>query len=460
MDSPRDLFSLISASARCFRVYNESPERTLSSVLRNAVLPDAFPHAIAAFRAAAAAAPGPRQAESLEAFLNEYFQTDSLEFPVDKEGMVALCRLCSRTSYFVDGYSTRAIRALGLERDAELCLSPTERARFQRAFFRYELYSRVYPVDHSARRSRSRVPADAQFTQFLARIEPWEAEEMSCVHHYFTSLIGEFIDDLEHDVVQSVLTAPGVRRPPGSARPRSSSPEPPKRRRIPATTAGGWMDDSLISSSKTTWTEDGEGQSNAGDDMEFFDCLDLRILYMFSKEGRFRSPRTIGYLVSLGSAFIYRLALADENERRDILLRNAPPEGRHFLPEALEYAPGILTETVIPSEVDDRDISRPNLGWYLFKRADEELYFQISHAGIMNSPLRERAFVFWDADRISGRAVKDDLQRAGDMDPEEVDLLFDRSTRKSAEERLEGVRIPRAQMERIDKEFGSTFEFP
>ena len=467
LDSPQDLFSLISASARCFRVYNGSPQRALAAVLRNAILPNALPHAVAAVRAMAAVAPGLRQNESLEAFLDEYFETESFGFPADKESLIALCRLYSQTIYLIDGYSTRAMRTLGLERYVEPSLSPTERARFQRAFFRHELYSRVFSVDH-ARTSHSRVPADEQFYLFLGRVDPWEVEEMSCVHHYFASLVGECIDHLEHQVVQSVLNAPSVCRPPGSARPRPSTSEPTPRRRIPVTTASGWVDDSIIDSPKPTWIENGKGQTKAHDDaMTFFHHLDLTDLNMFSKDGRFHSSSIISYLGSLGLAFIYRLATADENERKDIVLKHAPPVGRDFLPEALACAVGVRPRTFISSEVDDRDISRPNLGWWFaFEDPEQVLYFQnndvwfqISDDGIINSPLRERAFVFWDADRLTGPAW-DNLLRAKNMAPAEVDRLFDRSARKSAEEQLLGVRLPQTLMDRIEREFGSTFEHP
>ncbi len=168
LDCPRDLYSFIRASPSCFRVYTLTSELVLSSVLKNAILPDVLHHALAHLHIPAAL-PGsePGRTEHLEAFLREYFQADSFRFPRDKTAIIALCRLYSRISYFVDDYSARAYCALGLKLNAEqttgLSLSSTERARLQRAFFRYELYSRVYPVDHDTQ-SGSLVPADVQFT--------------------------------------------------------------------------------------------------------------------------------------------------------------------------------------------------------------------------------------------------------------------------------------------------------
>ncbi len=220
VDCPRGPLSLIIASSPCYGAYTQSPHLILASVLKNAILPDAFQHALAILRIPVAKPP---RAEPLEAFLDEYFQTHSFGVPTDKAALIALCRLYLRISYFVDDYSSRAMRALVTEPNTEQTpnfspLSSTERARFQRAFFRYELYSLALPADFNVR-NHSLFLAHAQFTRFLARMEPMVVQEMSCVHYYFASLIGGFIDDLEDQLVEAVLTAPGVRRPLGLARP-------------------------------------------------------------------------------------------------------------------------------------------------------------------------------------------------------------------------------------------------
>ncbi|KAK0621403.1 hypothetical protein B0T17DRAFT_508753 [Bombardia bombarda] len=420
LDRPRDLHSLIRASAPCFRVYALSPVLILSSILRNAILPDALHHALAHGHI-----PATPSNESLEAFLDEYFQADSFGFPTDKATLVTLCRLFSQTCYFIDDYSARAMHTLDPEPNpgqaTALSLSRTERARLQRAFYRYELYSRVFPVDSNAR-CHSLVPADVQFSRFLARIEPWEAEEMSCAYHYFTSLMGRFIYDLEEQVVETVLASPDVRRPPSLA--------------CPFPNGQGRADDS---------------------DMVLFNCLDLRDLDLFSNDGRFRSPGIVSYLASLGSAFIYQLVLADKGRRKD-MIREKTPVWRDFLPEALDHAPDTGPKTIVPDGIDDNQPSHPNLGYYLFKRSEQDVYFHIRHDGILNCPLRETAFVFWDAEKIFRPPVGDNLRETRRMDPKRVNQLYNRYRGKSAEEWLEGVKIPRAQMERIIEEFGSVFD--
>lgn len=112
------------------------------------------------------------------------------------------------------------------------------------------------------------------------------------------------------------------------------------------------------------------------------------------------------------------------------------------------------------SKIDGESPSHPNLGWHLFKRSKQEVYFGIRHTGILNCPLRDGAFVLWDAEGIARPAVTYNLREAGCMGSGRVHLLFGQAKRKCPEQRLENVRIPRAQMERIIEEFGSTFKYP
>ncbi|UKZ72330.1 uncharacterized protein TrAtP1_013273 [Trichoderma atroviride] len=437
LDHPRDLLSLVRASPHCFRVYAQSPVLILSPVLKNAIPPDVLYHALAC-----GLVPSTPSQTVREAFLRDYLQSKPLTFPTDQITITALFGLCLRTCYLVNDYSTRAMRALNLEPDAgkatASALSSTERARFQRAFF------------------RSLVPAHEQFTQFLARMAPWEAEEMTCVHHYFTVLIGGFIDDLEDQLVETVLTAPGVCHPPVLA--HSPSPKPAKRRKIRTTTVNGLIIDLHAPSWEPIQKDIDDRQSPADNtDTVPFDNLDLHDLDIFTKDGRFRSPKFVSYVASLGLSFMYRLVLADKDQRRRIIQENTPV-WRDFLPEALDHAPGDRPKTTMPDGIDNNHLSHPNLGYFRFKRSKEEVHFRILHDSILNCPLRERAYVFWDTDRILCPVVSDQLQKARYMDPEMVDLQFDRYEVESAEERLKGVQIPWAQMERIIEEFGSVFD--
>ncbi len=439
IDSPRDAYSLIAASSAFYRVFASSRERILSAVLKNAILPAALPSALASIYVADIPE---GQTEHLDSFLDSYF-AGSTAFPTEMARITDLSRLHLHASRFIDDYSSRALRALGpgLDLQPPTC---TERARFQRAFYRFELYSRINPVDYAVH-GHSVLPAEAQFTKFLARMEPWEVEEMSCVHQYFSTLIEGFVDDLENHLVEAVLGAPGVRLPPSGR----ISPDHASSRGIENATRSGSVDDST--------TQRASQPVSAGPAyLVAFRKWDVRGLGLFSNYGRFRSPRYIGYLASLGVRFFDALATATQEERTDLIRANSPA-WCDFLPQALEAAPGDGPKTVQPADLDDQP-SHANLGYYLYKPSDREVYIGIVNDGaldVSNCPLRQLGFVFWDAARISMPAVAAQLRNAQRMDHAEANALFNRSARESAEDRLMGVMIPAIEMEKIVDEFES-----
>lgn len=150
---------------------------------------------------------------------------------------------------------------------------------------------------------------------------------MSCVHHYFSRRIGEFIDHLEDEVVKTVLTAPGVQIPPDVQIPAGLQIHP--------------MRPHPIAAGNGPRNVDGNGDGNDDSDKPvFFDTLDLQDLDIFSDNGRFRSSKTIGYLASLGLSFLTRLVLADADQRKGMIRENTPLF-RDFLPEALTHTPSL-----------------------------------------------------------------------------------------------------------------------
>ncbi len=458
LGSPRDLDSLIRASPSCFRLYTLSPEVILSSVLKNAILPDALHHAIAHSNLPAALSTSePDRAEHLEAFLDQYFQPDSFAFPTEKTALVALSRLYARVSHFVDDYSARAVRALGLDPNTASPLSSTERARLQRAFFRHELYCRAFPVDYHTP-SHSLVPADLQCTQFIVRLEPWEVEELSCVHHYFMFLTGTFVDLLEDQLVGAVHAAPGVRHPPNSdhvsGQQRVHSPTTRLIRHYLHSSTPALAENQLgLRHSRhhhhVEMDEMENEESASGDDIVRFNP---RGLGLFSGYDKFRSRDIIGHLASLGSAFHYRLAQADGEQRKDMIRENVL-QRRDFLPEALYHSLD-LDPYLMPDDIDHDQPSHPNLGYALFNKWD--VYSPIVYfRGPDNCPLRQRAFVFWDAERILLPAVNNSLQEAVTSEMRERLIFRAHPSTASAQQRLDGFGIPRTQMERITQEFGS-----
>ncbi|KAF5009964.1 hypothetical protein FDECE_3871 [Fusarium decemcellulare] len=72
---------------------------------------------------------------------------------------------------------------------------------------------------------------------------------------------------------------------------------------------------------------------------------------------------------------------------------------------------------------------------------------------LLKLAIRHLGYVFWDAARIRSPAVHERLVAAKHAPTDDFHIVFRR--RKSVEARLEGVKLPRDQMKRIEKEFGS-----
>lgn len=446
-DSPRDLHAIISAIPACLQIFRTAPEITLSSVLQNAITPDALPHALAILYV-----PEPPKdenddidvvAEAIDPFLKMYFQGGVFEFPRGMTSIIELSRLYLRISAFIDDYVARALGSLGVAeyqpRDPDggskaqaAPVSYMERTRLQRAFFRYELYSRVFALDFDSW-GGSVLPSSLQFSRFVERLKTWEVEEMSCVNHYFTSTIGGFLDELEEQIVEDVLTAPGARVPEEVL--ASLPPELAAK----------------VHSIRATYPAEEQ-------EMVAFECLGLPDLVLFSTSGRIRSPNYLTYMASLGSSLVHRLIFAPSAQRKAIIRSNTPL-WRDFLPDALEHAP-TTGRRALSLVFDDYgvSVSQPNLAWFLFRRSATDTYARIHAEGVLNAPLRERGYVFWDAARVRDGRVSAGLRTAKDMPSEEVNRRYNRFMGVSAEKRLKGVLIPRVEMERINAEFGSTFE--
>ncbi|CAM1505141.1 Fc.00g107780.m01.CDS01 [Cosmosporella sp. VM-42] len=435
-ECPHDLWSTVSAIPKCLHIFNTSPGHTLGHILRRVIEPEAFPHALAILDVRHSPKGDENDEGDLAAignvddFAKDYFQSVSHQPPLELMSMkqlMALRRLYIFVSTFTDDYFTRAMDAFGFlgPRDLQMPqprpedlqilpylmpLTRLERARLQRAFFRYEIYSRLFPVDPECH-GGSLLPAESQFNRFLSRMRPWEVEELSCVHHYMTIVIGDCMDRLEDQVVKAVRDAEIAIR---HDHPRS--------------------------------------------DLVRFDSFALPDMALFSVSGRIRSPNSVSYLASLGLSFSYKLIKSDESGRKDMIRANTP-SWRDFLPEALEHAPANAPRTVTPAwstnEYDDDDVSEANDGYWYFKRSPQDVFLKIHAHGVLNKALRERGYVFWDKPRIRGQLVHDGLRAARDMDEEEVNRS-NRYSGLSVEERLKGMLIPRGQMERINAEFGST----
>lgn len=510
LDSLVDLHALIAASPSSLRTFASYRQHVLPAVLRNAICPVALPSALAILQLHALdlrLPPARRHVfpPPLQTVLDMYFGGTVSPFPEDDSSFTRLRSLYVRAMRFADDYATRALRVLSAgDADADkvtardravLHLSPGERGRLLRAFFRFELYCGVFPP-------RNTPNAAAQRDLFLLKLRPFEVEELACVHHYFSTVVGGFVDQLEDQFVEEVLTAAkahvdlaafnslgpdcrrrsaspllGVGTTVGSEEPRHHSTV--SRCRDEESSLYQERQSSPLSPNSENISYDIDTDQAGGDGMLWapLDNLELYDLGLFSSINKEHCPRYISFTVSLGIDFIHTLVNADDDSRRRMILDNSPGI-RPFLPEAIHSIPfpdpdsnsGSFQQTEWGNQNrnghmgdgdghgHDDDPRNPNYGWVHLGRPYGIDDYIRSEAD--QNPLRARAWVFWDKKRMVGDrgAVYQGLSAARRMEAQRPLALYDRSCRRSGEERLSGVRLLMGERMRILHKYASTME--
>ncbi|SPJ71751.1 uncharacterized protein FTOL_01479 [Fusarium torulosum] len=427
VDSPHSLHDLITASPACLRTFSQAPQPILSAVIRNALPGETVKHFLAVLQT-----PSPSTTSLVSQFLDKYFSlSSSFDFPTTKPDIISLYQLYNRVNFIITRY-LHQMQELGLG-ESILVPSASECIRLQRAFLRFEIYSRVFPADDTrpweTPSSNHPFSAAEQFDLYLSQLAPWEAEEMACVELYFSLLIGNFVDQLEEQLIDAVKGCTGIVWP--------LSPE-------------------TTQAAETKIKEELDKIHNQ-ETLKEFKNLDLTNLSLFSKDGIHYPTAHISYMTSLGLDFIYNLCISES--RRSELMRSNSPYFREFLPEALHHSPTRTLEHEgegsLSTEWDtDDNPHRHNLGYHLFgkDRDNEMIYIAISPNSSYYSVLRQLGYVFWDSARIRSSELSERLEAAGSATFNRGQ--FDRRWKKGAEARLEGVRLPRDQFEEIERKFG------
>jgi hypothetical protein len=411
-ESPCALHDMISASSIFLRVFSERPHLILSSVVQNALPDDNLTHFLAARQT-----PLPATRNTVSEFLDKYFDPAySFDFPTKKEDLVLLCQLYNRVTFLISCYA-EYMQWLGLA-ESILVLSPTERIRLQRAFLRFEIYSRVFPPENNSL-CENLLPNDQfcsaeQFDLFLTFLSPWEVEEMACVELYFTLMIRDCIDELENQFI----------------------------------CAASMYADSSSAKSETEI----EADSLVG-----FAALEQTSLGLFSKQGRYHSLDNISYMTSLGLDFIYNVC--SPGQGRSELIRSNCIYTREFLPAALRHSPTWPPDhqyEAIASLEDNWPCSNSNLGYLIFGRdeGDDRIYKPVTSTGNLLSGIRQLGYVFWDSERILSPGVYNKLEDARLKFWQDITFQFDPGARRGAEDLLAYVKVRRDQMQKLERDFG------
>jgi hypothetical protein len=353
-----------------------------------------------------------------------------------------------------------------------LPLSSTEKARFQRAFYRYDLFCLVFPATDWPDGPADPVSvAEAPFRQCVVHLKVWEVEEMSCVHFYYVTLLGGFVDNIEDQLVAAALSVATD----SSQHRNSASYESSNRQRHLYSASDDTLSDSELSS------EDSDSEidypiprmptetSIDDEHTASFDFLGLSSLLLFSKDARDIANDYISYFASFGSLAVYQLSQSDEDRRRSMFRQFGYPR-RVFLPQAIGAARAEAfagnnaqvqahTAQVQAHTINDGSSSCVNSGLEVFEslKSSRHIPFRLGSA---RSFLRQRAYVFWDSARIDQTdEVTRNMREAASPGTRAARQRFDRRRRKSVEERLEGIRVPHAQMHRLAKEFALRNEY-
>lgn len=266
-----------------------------------------------------------------------------MEPPKDLPSIILLTRLATLLCRFVDELFDSAIETLVTfhEHDGPWLLSPIEGTRLQKALPLSEIYCQLCPPFECYPPEPFFSP-NLQFNHFLAKLEPWEVEELNCIHEYFTTNIGQYIADFQDSFIQTVLETPQLRAAPNHDM------------------RGGRVNSQEI-------------LNVTRDKMwNFFHELDIITdLALFSTDCKHRLREVAGFMASLGLGFLEDLISSGTDRRWDIIRRNTP-RTRGVLPEALECSPNTLSQTVPPGGDFTDDSFRPNKGWLDFKSSPHD----------------------------------------------------------------------------------------
>ncbi|KAG9254079.1 uncharacterized protein F5Z01DRAFT_636741 [Emericellopsis atlantica] len=406
LESTADLYSVISASPAALRIFETASERVLLTVTRRRIHPQSLRHAVATISVPSVNFKPPWNV------LDRYFSSgsepseDALLAPGKARALATLhAHVCRHIRRYAD---QTCAQLSGPATDGGQQLSSTELTRLERGFYRYELYCRVFPAE-PGNALQSRSSAREQFERFIKRLEPWEMEEIVCIHQYFVYHLGTIVDDLESQLVTRFLA--------------NACREPPV----------------------------GDAQQ-----VLYYDELDMREMTLFSTEARKDSPHNLGYIAASGLAFMNSVFHATTSTERLDLIRSHGPGTRELLADALYRGAEEIPHPPISRDFSGDDPSLPNLGYLQYAPDVTTIYMQIREDDIRWLPMRLLGYVFWDSDRLENPLARSVMEQGQGMSMRELRQRFDRSKQPSAEARLDGFRVRRDVMDDLVRDYAST----
>ena len=214
------LKALIHASPRYHSAYLSQRNAILKRVLFNSIHPDVLYDAFFAVRSTSTLTSNLQDRTArVKSFLSEYKDKRDEWTPpehLDLESLSKLARLQNQVQHATDDLCQKAFSchafAGKLVGHGEQ-LSPNEIRRFYRAFYRFEIFCRLFrdwdlplaeqkssDAPYRARGSTPELDSMEKSSRFLGLFNPWEVEELACVRDYFCSYYRHMLQKFEPDL--------------------------------------------------------------------------------------------------------------------------------------------------------------------------------------------------------------------------------------------------------------------
>jgi len=442
LSSPRDVYSMIRASLLFHQIFLTYKSKILSSVIQQAIPPEVLPDALAACDAS--------RIESLTSHcskldrstrtsirenrkLHVSMRQQAMEFlrnyrrrtqqrVDDLSTTLRLCRLWTITECFVTRYSEQAFkntrRHLSRQRSRNPgdcaegqsptgALSKAEHSRLQRAFFRFEIFRKIFTPGIEDRHRYSPIMNKREQSLLLqVLLRPWELEELACVHEYLVKEMEYSFDELEGIFVENIMKAAKD----GEELLLSSGPVDSGYALYTKYTGLGILD----------WHGLGMFEGTCG-----VSCHDEEIKSM----------------VARGLPFLRRYLRLGSKERMAVMTFYSM--GDSSLEEVLDgatYYPDNQRATAKPTESSD-SLRNSTMIWSWARQSKSQVSYRF--CAPEETALRSLGYIFWDKIRLQAAGILDHPR-------DELELILDHRDREdmmTAGERLEGLRIPHSALE-------------
>ncbi|KAM5457494.1 hypothetical protein MaudCBS49596_000689 [Microsporum audouinii] len=208
LKSATDIPSLLALTQSCHTLqaaFQDTQSSILHRVLQNELSPQLIHEAWVVM---GSSRPGIKRdkkftLELITHYFDERGQQKHFQWTVQEA--LAASRFHKIIQFFASDFATRA---LSIKKDSHNASgksniykppSPTERLRFQRALYRFELYCNLFDVDPRA--TRLLFDSEEKYELFWSRLAVWEREQFACAHEYlFRTCIPAYNYFVEYDV--------------------------------------------------------------------------------------------------------------------------------------------------------------------------------------------------------------------------------------------------------------------